>query len=62
MRYESNCDGNRRVKVALKTAEDCLHQTCQAQDYQNKNWLSVYRILSLQLKSKLGRMRPAGWT
>jgi len=25
------------------------------EDYQNKNWLSVCRILSLQLKPKLGR-------
>jgi len=54
MRYESNCKGKRRVKVALKTTEGCLHQKCQVQDYQNKNWLSVRRILSLQLKPKLG--------
>jgi len=26
---------------------------------KNKDWLSEYKILSLQLKPKLGRMRPA---
>jgi len=34
--------------------------------YQNKDRLSVYlhicRILLLQRRPKLGRMRPAGWT
>jgi len=36
-----------------------LHQKCQIQDYQ-KDWLSVCRILSLQLKPKLGRMLLVG--
>ena len=54
--FESNCNGERRVKVA----EDYLHQKCQIPYYQNKNWLSVFRLLSLQLKPELGRMRPAG--
>ena len=53
-----NCNGNRRVKVALKITEDCLHQKCQIQEYQNRNWLSVCRILSLQLKPEVGRTKP----
>jgi len=55
MRSNPKYNDKRRVKVALGTAEDCPHQRCQAQDYQNKNWLSVCEILSLQLKPKLGR-------
>jgi len=31
--FESNCNGERRVKVA----EDYLHQKCQIPYYQNKN-------------------------
>jgi len=39
-----------------------LHQKCQNQDYQNTDRFSVCRILLLQRKPKLGRMRmrPAG--
>jgi len=61
MRSNPNRNGTRRVKVALMTTEDCLHQKCQIQDYQNKNCLSVCRILSLQLKPKLGRSKPFDW-
>jgi len=39
-----------------------MHKKFQIQDYQNKDWLSVCRILLLQRKAKLGRKRPAGWT
>jgi len=35
-----------------------MHQKCQTQVYQNKDWLSVCRILSLQLKPKLGCTKP----
>jgi len=59
MRWDPNCNGNRRVKMEQRSTEDCLFQKCQIQDYQNKNWLSVCRMLSLQLKPKLGRKKPA---
>jgi len=36
-----------------------MHQKCQLQDYQNKDRLSVYRILLLQRKFKLGRTKPS---
>jgi len=55
MRTNPNC--NRRVEVALRSTEDCLHQKCQIQDYRNKSWLSVCGILSLQLKPKLGHTK-----
>jgi len=36
-----------------------LHQKCQTQDYQNKDRLSVCRLLLLQRKPKLGRTKPS---
>ena len=55
MRSNPNCNGNRRVKVALRTAS--IKNVIQ--NYQRKNWLSVGRILSLQPKPKLGRTKPS---
>jgi len=59
MRLNPNCNGKRRVKVALRTTEDCLHQKRQNPDYQNKNWLSACRIHSLQLKPKMSCIKPS---
>jgi len=59
MRSNPNCNDNRRDKVALRSIEDCLHHKCKIQDYQNKNWLSVCGILSLQLKRKQGHTKPS---
>jgi len=39
--------------------EDHLQQKCQIHDYQNKDRLSVCRILSPQRKPKLGRTKPS---
>jgi len=60
MRSNPNCNGgNRRVKLVRRTIADCLHHNCQIEDYQNKDKLSVCRIFSLQLKPKLGRIKPS---
>jgi len=40
----------------INSTEDHLHQKCQIQDYQNKDRLSVCRLLILQRKCKLGHM------
>jgi len=36
-----------------------LSEKCQIYDYQNKGWLSAYRIHLLQRKLKLGRKEPS---
>jgi len=36
-----------------------LHQKCQIQGYQNKERLSVCRILLLQRKPRLGSTKPS---
>jgi len=43
--------------VIYSCTEEHLHQKCQIQDYQNKDRLSVYRILLLQRTPKLGRTK-----
>jgi len=49
------------VTDVIKCSEDHQHQMskCQIKIYQNKDGLSVCRILLLQRKPKLGCMRPA---
>jgi len=56
-RSNRNCNGNTHDKLRLKTT--CIKKV-KFQDYQNKDRLSVYRILLLQRKPKLGHTNP--WT
>jgi len=55
-RSNPNCNGNRRDKVALRNT--CIKK-CQIQYYQNKDRLSVFRILLLQRKPQLSRTNPS---
>jgi len=43
----------------IRGTDDYLYQTCQIQDYQNNDWLSLCRIFSLQLKPKLCCTKPS---
>ena len=54
-RSNPNCNGNRRDKVALRAT--CIKNVIQK--YQNKEKLSVCRILLLQRQPKLGRIKPS---
>ena len=53
--FECNCNDNRRDKLALRTT--CIKNV--KFNYQNKERLSVCRILLLQRKPQLGRTKPS---
>jgi len=63
-RSNHNCNGNRRDKTAHRTT--CIFDaSCQIKDYQNKDRLSVCRLLLLKRNLnraaqslRLGRMQP----
>jgi len=47
------------VTNVISGTEANLHQKYRIQDYQNKDRVSVCRILLLQWKPKLGRTKPS---
>jgi len=53
-RANTNCNGIRRDKVVLITT--CI-ESVKIQDYQNKERFSVYSILQLQRKPKVGHTK-----
>ena len=55
MHSNPNCNGNRRDEVALRATSIKR----QIQNYQNKDRLSVCRILLLQRTPKLGCTKPS---
>jgi len=56
MRSNPNCNGNRRVKVALRTT--CV-KNVKFTIIKIRTGCQCCKILSLQLKSQLGRTKPS---